>query len=207
MCTLGMIPYGQSCNGWGNSAPGGSQCPPKILYCQPLHPIETLFIGWNPLGPKHFWNSPQDNLRNSLAEVLYSLGWSRQSDFIQQFLKQHCYLVHAVPCWKKAKFPGRPIGNQIVSTCAKNLLQPTLMVINPTRICALGRVPHIALHHALFPSNIPVPNPKSNHGTLAHSTMRPPSLVILSASEESNGEALRFAQGDNPSVRISCGLI
>jgi len=157
MNTSGILSYGQSCKGWGSSPPNGIQCPPNILYCQPPQPTETLFIGWNPPGTAHFWNCPQDNLRKALAEVLYTLGWNRQGYFIQQFLSQHCYFVHAAPCWKKAKFPGGQCRIQIVSTCVQNLLRPTLATIKPKRICAFGRVPHIALY-TLFPANIPKPN-------------------------------------------------
>src|SRR5215813_2744448 len=91
MNTSGILSYGQSCSGWGSSSPNGIQCPPNVLYCQPPQPTETLFIGWNPPGTEHFWNCPQDKLRKSLAEVLYELGWNRQSCFIQQFLNRHCY--------------------------------------------------------------------------------------------------------------------
>src|SRR3989442_13561242 len=82
-----MLLYGNSCKGstvW-NPFLNGVTCPPTVRYPQPPCPTETLFIGWNPPGTAHFWNSKKDKLRNSLAEVLWHLDWDRQGDFIQQF--------------------------------------------------------------------------------------------------------------------------
>ena len=177
MDTCGILSYGQSCRGWENSSPNGIQCPPNVLYCQPPQPIETLFIGWNPPGTAHFWNCPQDKLRKALAEVLYKLGWNRQDCFIRQFLDRHCYFVHAIPCWKQAKFPDGQYGTQLISICAKSLLRFTLARINPKRICALGRVPHGALH-VLFPNDIPEPGAGFRYSHGWHRQVGPYEVVI-----------------------------
>jgi hypothetical protein len=139
------------CKGWEefSSFTAGVECPATIVYPEPPDPVETLFIGWNPPGGTHFWNSNQDKLRKSIAAVLWDIGWDRQANFMKQFLDQHCYLIHAVPCWKKAKFPVGELKTRLTTICARNLLAPTLATIQPKRICALGNVPHIALHAVL----------------------------------------------------------
>lgn len=79
---------------------------------------------------------------------------AKRGNFLEQFLAGKLYLVHTVPCWKEAKFPTGGLGDRLVSTCATNVLNRTLSAIGPKRICALGRVPHMALH-TLFPDAIP----------------------------------------------------
>jgi len=174
-----MLLYGNSCKGstvW-NPFLNGATCPPTVRYPQPPCPTETLFIGWNPPGTRHFWNSQEDKLRNSLGEVLWQLAWNRQGDFIQQFLSQHCYLVHAVPCWQKVKFPDGEFGTKLVSLCTQNLLKPTLATIQPKRICALGKVPHIALHN-IWLNDIPAPNTNFRYSAGWHGQAGPYEIII-----------------------------
>lgn len=150
-------PYANMCRGWNQPPHQSVRCPPGIEYPPPPKPTEILFIGWNPPGSVHFWSPRergQDKLRDSLEAVLHELGWPKGGNFLEQFLARKLYFVHAVPCWKEAKFPTNRLENSLVSTCATNVLNRTLSAIGPKRICALGRVPHMALR-ALFPDAIP----------------------------------------------------
>lgn len=169
---------GESCRGWEGRGPlpDGVKCPPFVAYPEPPHPTETLFLGWNPPGAKHFWNSPQDDLRKQLAEVLCELGWDRQVDFIEHFLSRSCYLVHAVRCWTKPKFPDGELGKGLASVCARALLAPTLEKIKPKRICVLGRVPHVALHTVL--NGIPKPTAAFRYSNGWHGTGGPYEIII-----------------------------
>lgn len=169
---------GESCRGWEGRGPlpDGVKCPPIVAYPEPPHPIETLFLSWNPPGAKHFWNSPQDDLRRELSKVLWELGWNRQGDFIEQFLSRRCYLVHAVRCWTNPKFPGGELGNRFASVCARALLAPTLEELKPKRICALGRVPHIALHAVL--KGVPKPSAGFRYSEGWHGTAGPYEIII-----------------------------
>jgi hypothetical protein len=128
------------------------QCPPNIEYPTPPRKIEVLFIGWNPPGAKHFWNSQDDNLFADLTWVFGELGWSCKRDLWEVFRERDFYLVHAVKCWQRAKFLWNIPG--LVDTCARNLLVKNIEDLSPKTICALGKLPHKALS-SIWPSEIP----------------------------------------------------
>lgn len=170
---------GLDCGGWkGKQRPEGIICPPAFSYPHPPWPVKTLFLGWNPPGTTHFWNSNQDRLRLGLREVLTALGWDSNEDLIGQFLKRGCYLVHVVRCWPKAKFPDPhgELGVQLVATCARSLLDPTLSDLQPEWIVALGKVPHIALH--ALGLDVPRPSRKFPYTVGWHGTIGSYKIII-----------------------------
>lgn len=128
------------------------QCPPNLEYPSPPRDVEVLFIGWNPPGAKHFWNSQNDNLYTDLAWVFEELGWMKTQNLWEAFNERNFYLVHAVKCWQRAKFVWNVPG--LVDTCARNLLTRNIDELTPRTICALGKLPHKALC-SIWPSEIP----------------------------------------------------
>jgi len=143
------------CRGWKDqnlSLPEEITCPPNLEYPLPPARVEVLFVGWNPPGEKHFWNSKEDNLYQDLSWVFQQLGWLEGDDLWQVFRKKNIYLVHAVKCWQRAKFLWNIPG--LVDRCARNLLNKNIEDLNPKTICALGKLPHKALS-SIWPSEIP----------------------------------------------------
>ena len=143
------------CRGWENknlSLPEGIACPPNLEYPPPPARVELLFVGWNPPGEKHFWNSTEDNLYRNLTWVFEQLGWLKKTDIRAVFTEKCFYFTHAVKCWTEAKFDWHMAG--LVDRCANNILKAEIENLNPKIICALGKLPHMALH-SIWPRAIP----------------------------------------------------
>lgn len=141
------------CEGWSTGSPDPRiKCPPQIDYPCPPNKVKLLFIGWNPPGPRHFWNSQEDNLYRDLMWVFEQLGWLHTPDLWQVFRDRSFYLVHAVKCWQEAKFPWNIPG--LAETCPRSLLVQNIADLNPETVCGLGKLPHRALRE-IWPSEIP----------------------------------------------------
>lgn len=133
--------------------PKGISCPPRLEYPPPPDPVEMLFIGWNPPGKRHFWNSREDNLYRNVSWVFEQLAWLKKPDIWELFSERRFYLTHAVKCWNKPKFGLHVPG--LIELCARSVLDEEIRNLDPRTICALGNVPHRALY-SLWPDNIPV---------------------------------------------------
>ena len=145
----------ENCEGWrnrGGPLPEGISCPTRLEYPPPPNQVEVLFIGWNPPGEKHFWNSREDNLYRNLTWVFEQLGWLKEASIWDTFYRKRFYLTHAVKCWNEAKFNWHVPG--LIEECAWNLLGEEIRDLNPKAICALGKLPHKALC-SLWPDEIP----------------------------------------------------
>jgi hypothetical protein len=140
------------CLGWTGQPPRGVQCPPSLSYPKPPSTIDLLFLAWNPPGDTHFWNSPGDNLRENLQWIFRQLGWPEDRDVTEIFRERQYFLVHAVRCWRTAKFDWGIAG--LIETCAQNSLRGDLERLRPKAVCALGKLPHQALR-VLWPGEIP----------------------------------------------------
>ena len=90
----------------------GTRPPDLYAYPQPRDKVALLFIGWNPPKPfGGFWSLEfEDNLRSELHGVLFEMKRikARMPDaiFLDEFLGEGFYFVHAVKCWCCAKYPG-----------------------------------------------------------------------------------------------------
>ena len=145
----------ENCEGWRNRngpVSKGIICPPQLDYPSPPKPVEVLFVGWNPPGEKHFWNCKEDNLYRNLTWVFEQLGWLNKPDIRTVFAERRFYFTHAVKCWTEAKFDWHVPG--LVDRCANNILKGEIENLNPKTVCALGKLPHKALH-SIWPSAIP----------------------------------------------------
>lgn len=141
-----------TCLGWTGKPPRGVECPPTLSYPRPPSTVDLLFVAWNPPGAGHFWNSPGDNLRENLQWVFHQLGWPSNRDVTDIFREKQYFLIHAVRCWRTAKFDwDLP---DLVEHCSRNSLQGDLQRLKPKAVCALGRLPHQALR-VLWPREIP----------------------------------------------------
>jgi hypothetical protein len=126
------------CQGWiGKVVPEGVKCPPEIRYPRAPDPVKTLFVSWNPPGLEHFWNNSTDKLRRNLRWVLQQepFCW-KEPDFIAEFWKRGCYLVHAARCWQHSDWPDI----DVVETCARALLGADLKRLQPKTLCLLGEM-------------------------------------------------------------------
>jgi hypothetical protein len=141
-----------NCSGWNGKPPLGVDCPPSLSYPKAPSIVDLLFLAWNPPGAGHFWNSPGDNLRQNLQWVFHQLGWPDDRDVTDIFRERQYFLIHAVRCWRTAKFDW-DIPN-LIENCARNSLKGDLERLQPQAVCALGRLPHQALR-VLWPEEIP----------------------------------------------------
>jgi len=129
-----------SCTGWADATRSKEVvCPPAVEYPVPPSPVQILFVAWNPPGRLHFWNSEDDDLRNNLRWVFEDLGWSTGADFLEDFTRRGCYLVHAVKCWQTPAWPSADATRR----CA-GLLKGDIDRLEPRTLCLLGRYPHLA---------------------------------------------------------------
>lgn len=130
------------CSGWRDqpSRPEAIECPPSLEYPVPSDPVDILFVSWNPPGTTHFWNNDSDRLRIHLGWVLSELGWKTQPDFLEEFIKRRCYLVHATKCWRSRNWPSP----EATARCARALLTEDINRLKPRNLCLLGSVPHFA---------------------------------------------------------------
>jgi hypothetical protein len=115
-------------------------CPPGLNYPAAPDVVEVLFLGWNPPGDDHFWEGNKDDLRDNLEWVFRRTGWrGHQEDFREEFLQHHCYLVHAVKCWRDSGWPSP----EATSRCSE-LLTQDLDRLKPKALCLLGQRAHLA---------------------------------------------------------------
>lgn len=80
------------------------------------------------------------------------LGWLTTQDLWAVFQDKKFYLVHAVKCCTEAKF--RWDVPNLIETCAESILKHEIANLRPRVICALGKVPHIALR-AIWETTMP----------------------------------------------------
>lgn len=139
----------KDCRGWANHdiIPTGVKCPPDLTYPPPpSSPINMLFLAWNPPGSRHFWNNSTDNLRTHLGWVLSQEPFSwKQPDFLSEFLRRECYLVHAARCWAYRALP--PV--EVAQTCARALLGKDIQEMRPRTLCILGKTPLYAAQEVI----------------------------------------------------------
>jgi hypothetical protein len=145
----------------------GDRPPDLCAYPRPVHPVEAVFVGWNP--PKAFagfWSiDAPDNLRTEIHGALRQVGRATASepdhDFLDEFrTRGRFFFVHAVKCWTKAKYPGfgrescsqdrLDIGMPLLRFCATTHLAGELADLAPRRVVALGELAYEGLCH-LFP--------------------------------------------------------
>jgi hypothetical protein len=139
--------------------------PPDIYaYPQPSGPSRIVFIGWNPPKPfGGFWSlDTEDNLRSTLHEILFKIGRIEASQpnatFLDEFISNGFFFLHAVKCWTKTKYPGfgrnaskeerDKVGLPLLRACADTHLHTELEQLRPAKVCALGQVPYLGLCHA-----------------------------------------------------------
>jgi uracil-DNA glycosylase len=138
---VGQVTY-EACIGWRGQTvqPGPVICPPALKYPTPPDAVEILFVGWNPPSEDHFWEGRKDELRDNLEWVFSRSGWGGpQEDFREDFLQRHCYLVHAVKCWRDSGWPSA----ETTSRCSA-LLAQDLDRLKPKALCLLGQRAHLA---------------------------------------------------------------
>ncbi|HEU5322362.1 MAG TPA: uracil-DNA glycosylase family protein, partial [Methylomirabilota bacterium] len=146
--------------------PGVDRPPNLYAYPRAEEPVEIIFIGWNPPRPfGGFWSDPGDRLRRAIFQSLRDVGVigaeSRESDFVEDFLRLGFYFLHAVKCWSRPRYPGfgrdvrnrrsrRILGQPLLKICASCHLKDELDSLRPSAVCALGDVPFRALQE-LYP--------------------------------------------------------
>lgn len=152
--------------------PAGTRPPDLFAYPRPSGPIRLVFIGWNPPRPfGGFWSlDGEDNLRSALHEILSRIEEidSKKPDgtFLDEFLTEGFFFLHAVKCWTKAKYPGfgrnarkedrHKMGLPLLRACSGTHLQAELEQLMPAKVCVLGELPYLGVCHAfrakyLFP--------------------------------------------------------
>jgi hypothetical protein len=132
----------EACTGWSGQTvrPRSVICPPLLSYPAPPDVVEILFLGWNPPGDDHFWKGNKDDLRDNLDWVFSRAGWpGHEEDFRKEFLQRHCYLVHAVKCWRDPSWPSA----DATSRCSA-LLAQDLERLKPRALCILGEWAHLS---------------------------------------------------------------
>lgn len=103
----------------------------------------------------------EDNLRSAIHESLVKLGRIRaerpDATFLEEFLSNGYFFLHAVKCWSRPKYPGfgrsreerKQLGVPLLHACAATHLKPELKKYSPQKVCALGELPYLALCHIL----------------------------------------------------------
>jgi hypothetical protein len=159
-------PYACDVGPTAGSVPGDR--PPSLYaYPPPVHPVEAVFIGWNP--PRAFggfWSTGAgDNLRTeihgALRQIAQATALEPGQDFLDEFrTRRRFFFLHTVKCWTKAKYPGfgrgakrmerTTLGVPLLKTCAGAHLGDELGHLRPRRVVALGELAYEGLCH-LFP--------------------------------------------------------
>jgi len=147
--------------------------PPELFqYPEPKFPIRLVLLGWNPPKPYGgFWSlTYEDNLRHHLHSILKELGQIQapapdDQNFLDEFLQNGYYFIHTVKCWTEPKFPGfgrdaqsregrrrkSQVGLPLLYSCVRTHLAEELRTLGPQNVCALGKLPFLALCE-LYPS-------------------------------------------------------
>jgi hypothetical protein len=129
-----------------------------------VHPIEIVFVGWNPPHPfAGFWSTDApDNLRTEIHSALRYLGRAiapePNRDFLDEFRgSRRFFFVHAVKCWTKARYPGFgrkarltdriDLGLPLLRFCVSTHLGKELSELRPRRVIALGELAYEGLCH------------------------------------------------------------
>ncbi len=114
---------------------------------EPIRPVRLYFVSVAPpWGGAYFWDeTKRDAVRGGLFTVLQG-AFDTEIKNCEKFLANHLFLSPALKCPSVSKGKDHPPSRKAIRNCEGFLLNE-LLVAQPERILALGRVPFESLCH------------------------------------------------------------